>query len=119
MKIVISELGGAVSLPDGSISIGVKCGEEVHTIEVTPKARGQLLLPLLASAGRDPFEPNSFRLKPVGLGRFQIREERGLSFLLAPDVALHVQLLKPLADHLLQQLQTWDDPSTWKAPTKQ
>lgn len=108
-------------LPDGTISVGSKSGSDVHTIEITPAAQRQFFQHLLASKADDPLGSTAVRLTPQGVGRFQVDQRRGITFLLNMDAGVHVLMEKALADALLHLLQTWDDPSTWdlKTPTAQ
>jgi hypothetical protein len=121
MKIRIDELGGAASLPNGTLSLGFKSLKDDHTLELSPKAQEQLFLSLIASAARDPLGNAARRIRPQGLSRFQLGADVGLSFLLTHDLAVQVLLARPLAQALRRLLDTFDDPSTWDtaAPTRQ
>ncbi len=115
----IQSMPASTRLPDGTLSVAVKCGDEVHSLLIPPEAQQQFWPHLLASRADDPFGAAAVRLKPKGLGRFQVNTDLGLSLMLQPGAAVHVVLAKPLADFLLELLQNWDDPKTWSIPTKQ
>jgi hypothetical protein len=119
MKIRASEIASATTSDEGILSVGIRNQRgEVHTIEFGPQAQQNLALALLAS-GSDPRQPASRRLRPVGLGRFQIDQDVGLSLFLAPRIAIHVVLTRSLAKALQEKLETFDDPSTWKTDSAQ
>ncbi len=112
MKLTVTEIGGATWRDDGLLSLGVKAGRKVHTIEFKPETTKELLMALIASP-RDPLGRLSRRIQPNGVSRFQIEEYIGLSFLLAPQTGIHMVLHRQLANALQNLLETFDDSSTW------
>jgi hypothetical protein len=112
MKLRIDKIGGAVTKDDGTINIAAVSKGKVHTIEIATSAWEQFVFALLASSS-DPSSATSKTIHPVGLGRFQTEENIGLSFYMAPNIALHLVLARPLANNLREVLDTFDDSSTW------
>ena len=113
MKIRASEIDSAATSDEGVLSVGIKNQRgEVHTIEFGPQAQQSLLLALLVG-GSDPRAPTSRRIQPVGVARFQQDQDVGISLYLAPQIAVHAVLTRPLAKALQEKLETFDDRSTW------
>jgi hypothetical protein len=120
MKLKVNSIGGAATSDDGQLSLGFKSGERTYTLQLSPQAQEQLTLALLASTAADPAGVAGRRIRPKGLGRFQLDNDVGISLLMNPMVAVHVVLARPLAEALLNLLSTFDDPSTWdlKGPNR-
>jgi hypothetical protein len=119
MKIRASEISAASTSDDGMLSVGIRNQRgEAHTIEFSPQAQQSLLLGLLAG-GSDPRAPTSRRIQPVGLARFRLDQDVGISLYLAPRIAIHAVLTRPLANALQEKLETFDDPSTWTIDSAQ
>ena len=114
MKIVINKIGGVTTLPDGTLSIGYASSKEMHTLEIKPEALQQLFLPLLASKRDDLTSSLSRKIHAGGIGRFRMGDDIGISFLVTPEIAVHMVLQRPLAEVLQKLIQTFDDPSTWQ-----
>lgn len=119
MKLKINTLGGAAALPTGTLSIGFKNDRGEHTLELSRAAQEQLLLALLTSAPSDPTGPALRHFAPNGVGRFQLGQDVGLSFLVARQAGIHLVLKRPLASTVQKLIETFDDHSTWnlKGPT--
>lgn len=117
-KIRIAEIAGtATSTKDDTVSVGMVDPEgNVHTAILEPKARGQLLMALLANIPRDPNGFPLWFLQVGGLSRFQLGEAMGVHLMLQPGIGVPVVLHRKLAAHLVELIQTFDDPSTWTGP---
>ncbi len=110
------EIDDAVVEDDGALSLYLKAPNgETTSVRIGLRAQGLILHALLGSSF-DPLAGTSRRFQPMGLSRFKIQDDVGLSFLIGQQIALHLVLDRSLADILTEMLTTFDDTSTWRVP---
>src|SRR5262245_12736787 len=106
----------AVVEDDGALSLYLKAPNgETTSVRIGLQAQGLILHALLGSSF-DPLARTSRRFLPMGLSRFKIEDDVGLSFLIGQQIALHLVLDRSLAEILTELLATFDDASTWRSP---
>ena len=102
---------------DGALSLYLKSPNgESTSVRIGLHEQGLILHALLGSSF-DPFAGTSRRFQPMGLSRFKVEDDVGLSFLIGQQIALHLVLDRSLAEALTEMLATFDDASTWRAVT--
>src|SRR5262245_49723732 len=110
------EVKEAVLEDDGALSLYMTAPNgETTSVRIGIQAQGLILHALLGSSF-DPLARASRRFQPMGLSRFKIEDDVGLSFLIGQHIALHLVLDRSLAEILTELLATFDDASTWRAP---
>ncbi len=104
----------AVLDDDGVLTLYLQAAPGVVSeVKLGAQAQGLVLQALLGSS-LDPLAPLSRRFEPMGLSRFRLHEEVGISFLLSPHVGIHFLLDRSLAEVLQDLLVTFDDVSSWR-----
>jgi hypothetical protein len=51
----------------------------------------------------------------MAVSRFKVEDDVGVSFLLSPQIGIHLVLDRALAEVLREKLATFDDGSTWES----
>src|SRR5262245_11542497 len=108
------EIREAVIASDGALNLYMKTADGRHVdVKLGEQAQVFILKALLGST-LDPLSPTSQRLRPIGLSRFRLNDDIGLSFLFGTELGMHFTLDRSLAAILNELLSTFDDPTTWR-----
>ena len=109
------EINEAVASEDGALTLYLKGADGTKTtLRLDARAQGMILTSLLGSTV-DPLGPMARLFQPMAVSRFRAEDDVGVSFLLSPQIGIHLVLDRALAELLRQKLATFDDASTWES----
>jgi hypothetical protein len=111
------EINEAVASEDGTLTLYLKAPDGAKTtLRLDARAQGIILQSLLGSTV-DPLGPIARLFQPLAVSRFKAEDDVGVSFLLSPQIGIHLVLDRALAELLRQKLATFDDASSWESVT--
>jgi len=111
------EINEAVASEDGGLTLYLKGPDGARTtLRLDVRAQGIILQTLLGSTV-DPLGPLARVFQPMAVSRFKAEDDVGVSFLLSPQIGIHLVLDRALAEVLREKLSTFDEAATWESRT--